>query len=435
MDRLVLINREYTEHLVRIVQPYIYSSIDDLYRNACDIYKKACALYRAEMQDYNAAMVGWQKLRDANPKATIIDEPKEPRPVQPPLKIFQNLLRSLVGWSEATVIKETQRIRLESDASKYFDKLVRSAIKSMIMLLCDPSACPMPAAPNAPQNQSLANYHNTVKIEKFVHHCYIEAGKLTYNNPAIFCTDGIPPLDVIKNRARAYEYMGIAVREAIRRMIPMEIIVEKYLCSDMTTSSNDATHNPFPMPPMPPNHYQQQQVQHQQMQMSQPTIEVATGAGAAPFQIQLNAPGADGQGGAVLLTEGQNGGGVALQLGQGGNGLTIQTAPAQQTATAQIRSQEGKIGGIKAPRPSASFLMSQSKGAGNVQAMLAPEESQDKTVEALLDIQGGSAIDRPPAGFSDSISFDGRADSVRKFDLEKKGAGSDRKSTTKSRGK
>jgi hypothetical protein len=400
MERLVVINREFTCHLVRVITPYIFQSIEKLYRSATEVYNKL----------------------DKNPS-------QDGKPAQSALKIFQNLLRSALNWNAELITRETERIRRESGTTKYFDKLVQATIKSYVLLLTDSRQ--MSSGRFQPIG-SLSEFHKTIKIDAFVHNCYIEACKLIYNNPRIFLDDGVAPINVIENRTRAYKDIGRAIEEAIRRTIPMNDITAQYLRDDL-----DDMPGPIPgaAPPVPYPVQQQvspliqdqyiqnsqyvqnsqqpqygqnpQQFQNLQQQFTQQPQMVSSGQGV---QIQLGQSGQAGQ--AVTVMTDPNGMG----------GVTIQTGDAQQQDNQQPI-ERARPGGPKPVRPTLSFLLSRGKNTEEVKRMLDPEgvesqvdpdHSQDRhEVAGLLDM--ASVVDRPPMAMADSISFNVPDGDVRKM--------------------
>lgn len=393
MERLVLINREYTAHLVRVITPYIFQSIEKLYRSATEVYNKL----------------------DKNPS-------QDGKPAQSALKIFQNLLRSALNWNAELITRETERIRRESGTTKYFDKLVQATIKSYVLLLTDSRQ--MSTGRFQPIG-SLAEFHKTIKVDAFVHNCYIEACKLIYNNPRIFLDDGVAPINVIENRSRAYKDIGRAIEEAIRRSIPMADITTQYLRDDLDDMPGPipgaAPPMPYPAPqqvsPIIQDQYMQSSPQFQQPQYVQNTQQqftqqqqpqmVSSGQGV---QIQLGQAGQAGQ--AVTVMTDPNGTG----------GVTIQTGDAQQENQQPL--ERSRPGGPKPVRPTLSFLLSRGKNTEEVKRMLDPEgvesqqvdpdHSQDRhEVAGLLDM--ASAVDRPPMAMADSISFNVPDGDVRKM--------------------
>lgn len=413
MDRLVVVNREYIAQLVSVVTPYLYQGIDKLHTNAYEIADKMQSVYASEVLIY-------QQQVKTYPNVTI-NEPKRP---QPPLKIFQNLLKGALTWADELIIRETERIRRESGTSMYFDDLVRVCVKSTIALLSGSSDCMI--TPSGHAAIPLSEFHKTIKIENFVHNCYIEACKLIHNNPAILQTRDISPIDIIRNKRDAYDYMTQAVNTSIRRMIPIADVLKCYLTDD----GDAAQPLIFIKPPPAPVHQCQPYCNgghaHTHVDNPQP-FEVTNGqqSYSAPYHHQSPVTGATidtaqplpQQFGPVAGV--QSGGDGVIQSAQM-NAAPVQAsstnAPPHQASAANVGE---LVAGRPPPRPSVSFLLSRSKGAAadEVKHLLDPYGSQEdhQDVEALLNIQGGSVMERPSSiVVTDSISFNVNAPTTAK---------------------
>jgi|688.fasta_scaffold66885_5 hypothetical protein len=193
---IVEIKNEYTDFLTNMMAPLIYEGIQSLYYLA---KKKHNAQQLAAQQNSN-------------------------QEIEPILKIFKNILKSVPTISNVNIEREMVRIRDNSKNADIFDNLVRSCFKSFIVLLTYNSSgkkCKL-------VNERL---HETIDIKLFIHKCYIECAKQFYNYPEIFLDD-YPPLELQRNERDAIEIIKKSIIEGIRKSLPMKQIIEEYLIHD-----------------------------------------------------------------------------------------------------------------------------------------------------------------------------------------------------------
>ena len=131
---------------------------------------------------------------------------------------------------------ETNRIKHGSKCYDWFDDLVKATIKSHILLLTCPS--------KTKKSESLdAKYYENVNTEDFLHKCYIESAKLFYNNPELFWHD-LKPIKAKRNQKMIIDMIRKSIESAIRKSLPMKIILEDFLNNDPYDEEN-ININPF----------------------------------------------------------------------------------------------------------------------------------------------------------------------------------------------
>jgi hypothetical protein len=199
---IVEIKDEYTTFLINIITPLIFEGIKDLYNKALiteDKFNKAC--------------------RD-NPN------------IQNPgvFKIFQIYLKELPNLNSNSIEGEYQRIKEKSKCSEWFDDLVKAIVKSNIVLLtynASGKTCKL-------VNDKL---HETIDVKLFTHKCYIECARIFINYPELFYHK-FRTIDIKRNQREAYDLIKTAIHEAIRKMLPIKLILEEYLKNDYIQVEN-----------------------------------------------------------------------------------------------------------------------------------------------------------------------------------------------------
>lgn len=193
---IVEIRNEYMVFIINILTPMIYEGIYKLYNQAVETDK----LYKE------------QENKMANIKNPGI------------LKIFQCFLKDIQNLNDASIKEETNRIRENSKCSEYFNDLIKAVIKSNIVLLTY----------NASDKKCMLieeKFHDSINIELFIHTCYIESGRVFFNNPELFWHE-YPTIEIKKNQRECFHLIQDAIKEAIRKMLPMKRILQEYLSKD-----------------------------------------------------------------------------------------------------------------------------------------------------------------------------------------------------------
>jgi len=198
---IVEIKNEYTIFLINLITPMIYEGMKSMYNFSVDSYEK------------------------------LIKTANDPKSVSPPLKIFQTCLKEVPTFNTQIIHKETQRIKEFSRCSEWFDDLVKAAIKSNIVLL---------TFSTKKQQSNIVNnkYHERISTEDFIHKCYIETARSIYNNPELFW-DKYSPIEIKKNQRQICKIIKEAVKESIRKMLPIKLILGEYLKNDYPTGSEE----------------------------------------------------------------------------------------------------------------------------------------------------------------------------------------------------
>lgn len=196
------IKNEYTIFLVNVLSPLLYEGIMGLYKKAVDLD---------------------EKLEEAKKKKPDIVSPGV-------LKLFQKLLANIPNLNNHRIESETALIRDSSKIADIFDDLIRAVAKSNIVLLtynASGKTCTLVKD----------RYHENIDVKDFIHKCYIECAKSFYNYPEIFWHK-YANLDIQRNRREAHNIIKKAIHEAIRKIIPMKLILEEYLSKDYMKEEN-----------------------------------------------------------------------------------------------------------------------------------------------------------------------------------------------------
>ena len=203
---IIEIKNEYTQFLLNILVPALYDGIKALYYHSLNTEKKLKET--VNNQSFN------------NPGI---------------LKIFQMYLKDIECLNSTEIEKETERIRTNSKCSDWFDDLVKSVIKSYIVLLTynvSEKTCKLVDD----------KYHEKININEFIHKCYIECARSFYNNPEFVWHEYSKTshmCDIRKSRIEINEVIKTSIIEAIRRMLPMKLILSEYLSNDYINDNYD----------------------------------------------------------------------------------------------------------------------------------------------------------------------------------------------------
>ena len=146
---------------------------------------------------------------------------------------FKVCLKDLVNLSQQSIINEVSKIKSLSNSGSYFDNLVRSVIKSHIVLMSynvSKESCPI---------CDIRKYN--IDINKFVHECYIELGNQIFNDPRIFimCLKDGDELNNINGNIRCGNKFDKLVKKCISKVvfsfIPVNDVLVEYLNKDKIT--------------------------------------------------------------------------------------------------------------------------------------------------------------------------------------------------------
>lgn len=146
---------------------------------------------------------------------------------------FKVCLKDLVNLSQQSITNEVSKIKSLSNSGSYFDNLVRSVIKSHIVLMSynvSKDSCPI---------CDIRKYN--IDINKFIHECYIELGNQIFNDPRIFimCLKDGDELNNINGNIRCGNKFDKLVKKCISKVvfsfIPVNDVLVEYLNKDKIT--------------------------------------------------------------------------------------------------------------------------------------------------------------------------------------------------------
>jgi hypothetical protein len=193
---IVEIKNEYTSFIVNIMTPLIYEGIKAIYEKSKNLEEKFIEKEKNDSKTKNPGI----------------------------FKIFQLFLKDVPNLNSYSIESEANRIKEKSKCSEYFDDLVKAVIKSNIILLTFNASG---------KTCKLVNekFHETTDTKNFVHKCYVESARLFYNNPELFWHK-YSNIEIKKNQKESYELIKTAIQEAIRKMLPVKLILDEYLKND-----------------------------------------------------------------------------------------------------------------------------------------------------------------------------------------------------------
>lgn len=199
---IIEIKNEYTTFLINIITPFLYEGIKSYYKYAMDAHHQIL-----EKTKYNSKI-----------KSPGI------------LKLFQLCLKEVPLLNNHAIETETKRIKEHSKCSDWFDDLTKAVIKSNIVLLTF----------STNENSDIVNdkYHERINVKEFIHKCYIECARIIYNYPELFWHE-YPPLEIKRNQRETFVIIEKAIKEAIRKMLPIKLILQEFLKNDYVSDDNN----------------------------------------------------------------------------------------------------------------------------------------------------------------------------------------------------
>jgi hypothetical protein len=186
MNYLVETKNEYTIQLTNILVPLIYEGISSIYDDAIKIANQ-----------------------------------------EEELKTFQIFLKKIPKWNNNLLENETNRILCMSTCPELLKKLVDAVVKANIMILTN----------THPSDKSLLKINTNFDFKEFIHNCYIESARSFYTNPFLFYHKH-SLYDINRNQKDAKEIIRNAIIEAIRKMLPLNMIIKEYLGNSFKDDSN-----------------------------------------------------------------------------------------------------------------------------------------------------------------------------------------------------
>jgi len=176
---------EYTINLVNVLSPLIYEGLTSIYTEALNVSNCADNI----------------------------------------LKVFQSFLRKIPKWTPEMINQETDRILKNSKSVDWLSNLVKATIKiNMIILTYNPHL--------KLQNKIDAKYYKNINLEDFIHKIYIECARELWNNPYLMYHQ-YPPIELKRNQRDTIILVKDAIKEAIRRLLPLKELLEIYLDDEL----------------------------------------------------------------------------------------------------------------------------------------------------------------------------------------------------------
>jgi hypothetical protein len=121
--------------------------------------------------------------------------------------------------------QETDRILKNSKSVDWLSNLVKATIKiNMIILTYNPHL--------KLQNKIDAKYYKNINLDDFIHKIYIECARELWNNPYLMYHQ-YPPIELKRNQRDTIILVKDAIKEAIRRLLPLKELLEIYLDDEL----------------------------------------------------------------------------------------------------------------------------------------------------------------------------------------------------------
>jgi hypothetical protein len=181
---LVETKYEYTTQLINILTPIIYEGVQSIYSEA----------------------------REISTNENIF-------------KNFQIFLKRIPKWNNELISRESTRILNNSKSYSWLHDLIKATLKANIIVLThNPSS--------STQVKVNPNLYNDIKIEDFIHKIYIECARELWNNPYLLFHE-YPPIELKRNQRDTINLIKECIKEAIRKLLPVQHILQIYLGEDM----------------------------------------------------------------------------------------------------------------------------------------------------------------------------------------------------------
>jgi len=189
MNFLIETKQEYTIHLVNSIFSLVYDGLQNIYE-------------------------------EAKKNAKNNDE----------LKIFQILLSGVPKWNPTIIDTEYQRILRLNNLGKTIEDLLKAVIKSNIVVLTNT---------NIDYNDQLLKELNIQDdFKNFIHLVYIECARSFYNTPFLF-SHRDSPIDIKRNQTEILKIIQECIKNAVRKMIPLQVTIKTYLENNNNKIPND----------------------------------------------------------------------------------------------------------------------------------------------------------------------------------------------------
>jgi len=193
VNLLLALNKEYTIQLTNILSPLIYEGLQSIYQESIN-------------SSTNESLI---------------------------LKNFQIILRTIKDWTEPRIKKELSRIYTKTNTSyPYFIKLIQAVFKtSQLILDLDVSY----------------ELINDINVGSFIHYVYIECARMFWMDPFLFY-HLYSPYEVNCNLNIIMAKIGTSIENANRRLLPMGIILDKFIGSKSIDMKNITISEIYCMP-------------------------------------------------------------------------------------------------------------------------------------------------------------------------------------------
>jgi hypothetical protein len=177
---LVVAKAEYTTQLQEILTRYIYEGMDSL----------------------------WETVKSSGENKQL-------------LKAFQQQLCNIPKWNQDIINREYNRVA-STTSKEYLDKLIEAVFLSNVKIL---------SVVQLNSRTSKKIDVNVPETKHFIHMCYVETARSLYSDPHLIedRETHISQLEIHRNMKRMIKLIDDAIEKTIRKMIPMEDILDKYL--------------------------------------------------------------------------------------------------------------------------------------------------------------------------------------------------------------
>jgi hypothetical protein len=187
---LVETKNEYTTHLVNVLAPLIFEGLQSIYKESL-------------------TLAGTNDI----------------------LKCFQTCLKRIPKWNQAMIETETNRILTSTHSHVWLNDLIKATLKAhLIVLTHNPTSKIQPKIDKA--------YYQDIKTTDFIHKVYIECARDVWNNPFLLYHN-YPPIEIKRNQRDCMIMIKDCIKEAIRKMLPVQHILQLYLGADMEIENNN----------------------------------------------------------------------------------------------------------------------------------------------------------------------------------------------------
>jgi hypothetical protein len=145
------------------------------------------------------------------------------------LKVFQSFLRQIPKWNQELIEQETSRIINASKSYDWLNDLIKATLKAnLVILMHNPTS--------NKQTRIDQSYYQNIRTSEFIHKVYIECARELWNNPYLMY-HSYPPLEIKRNQRDCICIIKDAIKEAIRKLLPVKHILQTYLGEDINMNN------------------------------------------------------------------------------------------------------------------------------------------------------------------------------------------------------